>query len=226
MIKTGLFALALAAALPPGAGAASIIFSNFGPSLAYDVTQGNPVGNDFAGDNAAEGDSFIPTASANFGSVSVALSCVVGCPAADSFVIALTADMSDAPGAVLESFSFTGASLGSLGTYNNPVTATSVLQPLLTAGTRYWITVASSPAFAIAWNDNSTSSTVDQAVSSDGGSTWFSPSGMTPSAFDVLSTTTPEPSAALLLSGGLLMILWGRRLRLPVVALKRAHPRS
>jgi hypothetical protein len=120
--------------------------------------------------------------------------------------------MGDAPGAVLESFSFTGATLSALGTNNTPVTATSVLQPLLTAGTRYWITVASSPAFAIAWNDNSTSSTVDQAVSSDGGSTWFSPSGMTPSAFDVLSSTvnSPEPSAALLLSGGLLLV-WYRK---------------
>ncbi len=36
----------------PAVAQASIIFTNLGAGQSYDVTQGNPVGNDFAGDNA------------------------------------------------------------------------------------------------------------------------------------------------------------------------------
>jgi PEP-CTERM motif len=204
-IKSSVVIWFVAAALPAIAPAA-VIFTNFGPSLSYDITQGNPVGNDFAGDTAAEGDSFIPTANAAFASVQLALSCVVGCPAADTFTVALTADNADAPGAAIESFLFSGTTLSALGINNAPIMATSVLKPTLTAGTRYWITVSSSLTYALAWNNNTTSSTVDQAVSSDGGASWFSPSGMTPSAFQVNSAATaPEPSTVLLLSGGLLL---------------------
>ncbi len=79
---------------------------------------------------------------------------------------------------------------------------TSVAHPTLTAGTQYWITVSSSVNFAIAWNDNSTGDASDQAISSDGGASWFSPSGMTPSAYEVDgATSVPEPSTTILLRG-------------------------
>jgi hypothetical protein len=78
------------------------------------------------------------------------------------------------------------------------------MHPLLTAGTQYWVTVASDLSNSIAWNWNSTSDTSDEAVSTDGGATWFSPSGLTPGAYQVngvQSTTTPEPSASWFLIG-------------------------
>ena len=206
---------ALAAILPASASAATILFTNFGSSMAYDTTQGNPVGNDFAGDNAAEGDSFMIGSAATFSSANLALSCVVGCPAAMNFTVDLTADSGDSPGAIIESFAFTNVTLGALGNNNTPITVTSVLHPLLAASTQYWITVSSSLSYSIVWNNNSTGDTNDQAVSSDGGATWFSPSGATPGALQVNGnlSAAPEPSGGLLAAAGLIAA-WQLRKRI------------
>jgi hypothetical protein len=204
-------ALSLAA---PAIAPASVIFTNFGAGHSYDTTGGNPIGNAFDGSNYAEGDTFTPAASATFGSVQVALSCSFGCPAAENFTIAVSSDAGGGPGALIESFNFPATTLGPLGTNNVPVTAASILKPLLTAGTPYWITVTSSLSYSIAWNWNLTGDTADQAISIDGGSSWFSPSGLTPGAFEVNSATTspvPEPNAGLMISGGLLIGLRCRR---------------
>jgi hypothetical protein len=202
------------AVLLPATASASVIFTNFGASLAYDTTQGISVGNDFAGDNIAEGDSFMPTSDAVFGSAMVALSCVVGCPADMNFTVDLTGDSGDSPGAVIESFLFTNATLDALGNNNAPIAMTSVLHPTLLAGVQYWITISSSVRYSIAWNNNSTGDTNDQAVSSDGGATWFAPTGGTPGALEVDSTTVvlPEPSAGFLAGAGLIVVWWLKRL--------------
>jgi len=179
-----------------------VLFSNFGPSFGYNTTGGNPVGNAFDGNNYAQGDTFTPTTSANFSSLDIALSCAFACP--DNFTVSLDANSSDAPGAALETFAVAGPSLGALGANNPPLILNSVMHPLLTAGTQYWVTVASDLSNSIAWNWNSTSDTSDEAVSTDGGATWFSPSGLTPGAYQVngvQSTTTPEPSASWFLIG-------------------------
>lgn len=208
---TGLIGV-LAAALPATASA-SLLFTNFGPSLAYDVTQGGTVGNDFGGDNSAEGDSFTLSSNARFGSALVALSCVVGCPAPANFAVSLRADNGDSPGSIIESFIFTNDTLGALGNNNAPIGMTSVLSPTLLAGTRYWITVSSSLAFAVAWNNTSTGDTNDQAISSDGGATWFAPTGATPGALEVDGVLLPEPSAGILAGVGLVFAFWRRRTR-------------
>jgi hypothetical protein len=206
MIKS-LRIIAIAATLSTVAHA-SIIFTNLGAGQSYDVTQGNPVGNDFAGDNAAQGETFTPTVTATLTSIEVALSCIVACPAIETFLISVTRDSSDAPGAAIESYGFTDGALPGLGNNHPLIMATSVLHPVLTAGTQYWITVSSSVNFAISWNDNNTGDTSDQAISSDGGSTWFSPSGMTPSAFEVDGTTSaPEPSTAIFLGSVVMLSL-------------------
>ena len=191
-----------------GRASASVIFTNFGPGMSYDVTQGNPVGNDFAGDNAAEADSFMPVSNATFQSLEVALSCVGSCPAPDNFTITLAANNGASPGAAIENFVFTNTTLGSLGNTNAPITATSILNPVLQGGTEYWVIVSSSRSYAIAWNLNSTGDTSPEASSTDGGATWLAPSGMTASALQVNGTNmTPEPSAGLLLGGGLLALM-------------------
>ena len=210
---------ALTALLPVSASASSILFTNFGASLAYDTSQGNPVGNDFAGDNAAQGDSFIVSSNAVFQSALVALSCVVGCPASMSFTVDLTADSSDSPGPIIESIPLTGVTLNALGNNNSPIAVTSVLDPTLLSGKRYWVTVSSSVNYAIVWNNNSTGDTNDQAVSSDGGATWFAPTGATPGALEVTGIVL-EPSAGLLAAAGLIVAC--RRKCLPRDAENRA----
>jgi hypothetical protein len=202
--------------LLPAVSTANIVYSDFGPGQSYDITVGNFVGNDFVGDNLAEGDTFTPTATTTFGSLDIALSCVTSCP--DSFTVALAQDSgSDSPGTVIESFTGAGASLGALNVNNSPLVFNSVLMPTLTLGTQYWVTVASDLNNTIAWNLNSTGDTSDQAISSDGGATWFSPSGLTPGAYEVNSpsTATPEPRLIYLLGSALAMM----------VVLRRTHSR-
>ena len=152
------------------------------------------------------------TGNAKFQSLTVALSCVGTCPASENFTISLDANSGGSPGAVIESFAFTGVTLGPLGNNNTPITATSVLSPMLLGGTEYWVTLSSSLSYSIAWNLNSTGDMSPQASSTDGGATWFAPSGMTPSALQV-NGIIPEPSAGLLLGGGLLGLILLRRFK-------------
>jgi PEP-CTERM motif len=196
------FAVFLTALSSWGAVAAPI-YSNFGPSQSYDITQGVFVGNDFVGDNLAEGSTFTPSTNTAFGSLSLALSCAIAsCPS--SFTVSLTQDSSDSPGTVIESFTGSGTLLGALGVQNAPLVFSSALKPTLTSGDQYWVTVSSDILNSIVWNANTTGDASDQAISSDGGATWFSPSGLTPGAYEVdsIATAVPEPSTwAMMLLG-------------------------
>jgi len=209
-----LFVWALAVAAP-GVASADVMFTNFGAGHSYDVSSGNPVGFAFDANNYAEGVSFKPAVTETLGSISLALSCFFSCP--DDFTVDLTADAGAQPGAVIESFTLSGAALGSLGSNNPPVTAKSVLFPLLTAGTAYWITTSSPLDNSITWNFNSTGDTSPEAISTDAGATWFSPSGFTPGALEVDSA--PEPGAGLLL-GSIVAALFLRK-RLSGLAARR-----
>ena len=91
------------------------------------------------------------------------------------------------------------------------LTFVSLLNPTLTAGMNYWITVSSDTNDSIAFGDNVTGDSSDEAISSDGGATYFSPSGLTPGAYQVdsaaaITTVTPEPGSLLLLASGLPML--------------------
>jgi hypothetical protein len=182
----------------PGAAWADPIFTNFGAGSSYDITTGSPVGNglDSTGFTYAQGDTFVSSTTANLGSIAIALS-YLSVPT-DPITVALMQDAGDQPGDLLESFIVDAGSLGALGTNNSPVVLTSLLNPLLTEGTRYWITVSSPVTNSIAWNLNNIGDTAEEALSSDGGATWFSPSGLTAGAFEVDpqdQSSTPKPGS-------------------------------
>jgi len=203
-ILTILGVCALAFAAPAVSRADVVLFSNFGAGLSYNTSVANIVGNDFSGDNLAQGDSFKSAASATFNSITVALSCAFGC--LDPFVVSLTADSGDSPGAALESFNVPGGSLGPFGSNNPPLILNSVSHPYLTGGAQYWVTVTNDGNDAIGWNLNSTGDVNDEAISADGGVSWFSPSGLTPGALEV-SGSVPEPAAVGLLATVLLLLV-------------------
>jgi len=77
------------------------------------------------------------------------------------------------------------------------------------------LTVTSDANDSIGWNLNSTGDASDQAISADGGTTWFSPSSLTPGAYEVNGATTtsitPEPSSLGLMFTGLLSLAAGHR---------------
>jgi hypothetical protein len=198
--------------LSPTPSRAGILFSNFGPGLTFDLNQGNAVGNAFDGNTYAEGDTFTSPTTAPLQSVTIALSCVATCPATDPVTVALTFDNGDQPGAVLESFTIPGTDLGIFGQPAPPIELKSVTTPTLTAGTQYWVTVATTLNDSIAWNLNLTGDSADHAISTDGGATWFSPSGNTPGAFEV-DSAIPEPASAALLVTGIGLLLVSRKLR-------------
>jgi hypothetical protein len=109
----------------------------------------------------------------------------------------------------LESFVVAGGALGPIGTNNPALFLLSVLHPSLIVGTRYWVAVGAGLTDNVAWNLNSTGDVSDQAISSDNGATWFSPSGNTPGALQV--DAIPEPGSYRFVGGGLLLSLLLRR---------------
>jgi len=200
--------------IAPSVGRATVVFSNLAGGLTkYNTSDGNTVGFDpvFSTDDA-EGDTFLGTG-LTFSNLQIAINCVAigACP--DNITVALTANNGGQPGATIESFTVAGGSIGIFGG-NALVNLSSVLHPVLSNGTRYWITVEADLNDALAWNLNSTGDTSAEANSQDGGASWFSPSGFTPGAFEVdgtANTSAPEPgTAALLVSGGLLLGLFRR----------------
>ncbi len=211
LTKFGIVALMVAA---PAVSRASIVYSNFSAGFGYQTGDGNGVGNDFLGDNLAEADTFTPGATYTFQSLEIALSCefstsAANCP--DQVTVDLETSSGDAPsGTILETLPLvTGSTLQTLGA-SGYVTLTSSAHPILTSGTQYWVVVIADLNDTVVWNWNSTGDVSDQATSLDGGTTWNSPSGQTPGAYEIDGTTsgsgTPEPGTlSMMLGGGLLL---------------------
>lgn len=196
-------------------GEASSIFTNFGAGQSYNTGTGNPIGNAFDGSTYAEGDSFVSGGNFSLSSISLALSYVFPGSVPDDFSVALRNNSGDAPGAtVLETWTVHGSALGALGTNHSALTLVSVLNPALTNGMRYWVTVSSDLNDSITWNWNSTGDSNDAAISLDAGSSWFSPSGTTPGALELdgqVIIPTTEPSTIVLLCTSFLTLLGVRR---------------
>jgi len=203
-----------------------VIYSNFAAGSSYDVSQGNPVGNAFDDNDYAEGDTFVLTGDAIFDSLRIALSCFASCT--EPFFVTLTQDAGNQPGTALETFTVPGAALGVLGANNPPLVLNSMANPALSAGTRYWIAVGADLHDSIAWNLNSIGDSAAEAISIDGGATWFSPSGNTPGAFEVRGIV-PEPGGLGLVAGAGVMCAFLRKSRrrcgrLPEAAANQAAP--
>jgi PEP-CTERM motif len=206
----------------PAVSRATLVFSNFGADDSYNTGFGNQIGDDGLGDNLAEADTFTPASTVDFSSLEIALSCFGGCP--DSFTVELTTDVSGLPNTdtgVLESFTESGTSLAAQSSGPAPIMFTSILNPVLTAGTPYWIVVLPDAGGVdqIAWGLNTQSDPSASATAFAGGGptdTWVN-YGDTPGAYEVDGSSTssvPEPGTlGMLLGGGLLLGLL-RKVRL------------
>lgn len=213
-------ALALLLALSSTAHAVPI-FSNFGAGNSYQTGSGLFVGDgdlSFGPNNYAQASTFTSGVSANLGSIVIALS-DFGFGQVDPVTVSLFDSGMDVPGSnLLESFSIGANTLGDLGLNNAPLVLNSILHPLLSINTQYWLAVSSSVNNVVVWNfsDNDFANYNVESQSLDGGTTWAAPFGNTRGAFEVnpfATVSVPEPGMLALLSGGLLGLVGLRRRR-------------
>ncbi len=140
----------LVAALP-ASQAGTVLFSNFGPGMIYG--DGGFIGDapsSLSRSPQAQGMMFTPSITAQLSDIILPLLITTG---TDQFTVFLDADNNDQPGTTLEQINVTPSLSEPQG---GIVTATSILHPLLVAGTPYWIVVgATSPNTEGAWYWNS-----------------------------------------------------------------------
>ena len=189
---------------------ADTIHSNLGPGDSFDPTSGWNV-TTLASLTGVDQDIAMPFTvigtNHTFTSAELAMLHLGGTLSLD---ILLSADAGGVPGAVIETLNVTVAGSPAL------VTATSVLNPTLVAGTTYWIaTIAGgdhSSEWMFAGSPGGDHIFGTPGFSYDGGASWSTLTGEE-AAFRVNGNVVPEPTTALLLGVGLVGMTGARRNR-------------
>src|SRR5271157_4612032 len=188
VLLTFSFALLLAGV---GQVRADIIFSDLGPGDSYKGSFGYVVDS-----SDAVSTPFTPTVTSVLSEVELAMGTNFG--GGNQVIVQLQNDNAGSPGSIIESYSISVLPTFGGSSSDHLSVAFSSLDPTLTAGTQYWLSVLPAvPSTLVNWNVNSTGYT-GLALSSDGGATWnFSSSRVEP-AFRVDSAPVPEPSSLVL----------------------------
>ena len=191
---------------------ADIIYDNFGPGDTYHqntgwtLSGGSPIDKDWDQGSAFALDSF--GMDYYLDTIDLAVGLVSGPNELDVW---LMTDSAGEPDTIIESFHFSDE-MGSFGDLSPPLTANSLLNPLLEADEQYWlIASATGPDTWAAWNLNSTGDVGLRAYRADLG-TW-GVSERTKGVFRVTGTpisVTPvsvsEPATILLFGSALICV--------------------
>ena len=176
------------------------LFSNFGPSNSFNTTIGWGVsGSSASGGYRAQAQRFTPAVSGNLSTIQIAIGKASGSGLSN---ISLVADNGGFPtGTLLESFSSVPAA-GNFGNSYAPRTLTSVINPLLEAGSTYWL--RAEPAdltTSNAWNNNNQGDADRFGYAFSPGAWDALGPGSVPNAgaFRISATLVPEPGPALAL---------------------------
>jgi hypothetical protein len=128
------------------ARADAVVFSNFGPGTTFDTNHGYTVAGSATNTANVVANSFTVASNVNFTSAQLALGLVSG---PSMLQVLLVADAGGVPGSIIETINV------NIGPFppGSVVTATSVLNPLLTSGTTYWLMAYAPGANTLAeWN--------------------------------------------------------------------------
>lgn len=212
-LRKGLAVLAALAGLlgAPSSAAASIIFDSLGGSytsasgIAYDGPSGYA--------DQAIGSSFT-VGPQDYTLERIGLVLWPGAGASgQTMTLDLRADEGGAPGAVLESFVVAETDI----TYNALLLRNSLLAPVLSANTTYWLTATPSLGFNAAWAFNNTGATGLAVATTAPFTAWNVFAGDASHAMRIEGTelpppaAVPEPSTLLLLGTGIAASAWRQR---------------
>ena len=199
-------ALAVALTIGPVLQAAStVVYNNLGPNDSYS-NQGMAIGN--AGSNTfAWGGNFQPSSGGNLSDLWLPMFTAVY--PADPLVLSLRADSAGLPGTVLWSETVTDGLPLSDSVFHLDI----IGGPLLSAGTRYWLTAegTSTPFHFVNWHDSGIGEIGMVAQSMNGGAWQVFGGSQTPG---MKVGVVPEPSVLVLLGMGVLGLVgwvWRRK---------------
>lgn len=207
-LLTAFALLILAFALDSTARADTVIFTNFGPGMTYNTTQGYGItGDQSFGQVLAV--RFTSTGNFNFTSAQLAMSYIVASTNRLQVSLATNFSTGNVPGTILETITLNNAVTAT----PSIVTANSALNPLLSAGTDYWLIVFAPDAgtnmlwhLSLADFPNGSNFVVNQTHSQNG--PWTQRTTTLRPAFQIngnppVTTAVPEPATMTLLLTGL-----------------------
>lgn len=184
---------------------ASILHSGFGPDPGFigGITSYAVNGASYSGGQSIAA-SFLSADTSPLDHIDVALNWENFGP--DLFTIILADDNAGAPGTALETFSVSGVP-----TSGTIETVTSLTNPILTSGTKYWVEVLPGDPLTVGGWNLSTGPLTGFSYQPVGSETWTAASGYGV-AYDVIGTV-PEPSTWSLLALGAGAFALARRRR-------------
>ncbi len=142
---------------------ADVAFSTFGPSNGFDALSGSIIEGPSSEFPQIIAEKFSPTNSILLDGVELALTADIGIP---SLGVSIYSDLGGVPGTELE---FVGLPSFADGIVSAPFTGNVQLD----SGSNYWLAVSTGDSSIQLWNDTAPSLFGTQAVSEDGGASWF-----------------------------------------------------